>query len=256
MIRIKTAGEIEKMRKACVVSAGALAAGAAVIKPGATTADVDHVVESYILSQGAKPNFKGYNGFPASACVSVNDTVIHGIPGKAQVLKEGDIVSIDTGAIVEGFHGDNAYTFPVGQISPEAEKLLRVTRESLFKAIEVARAGKRIGDIGFAVQGCVEAEGFSVVRDFVGHGVGAQMHEAPEVPNYGHAGRGARLCPGMTLAIEPMINTKGWRVHVLPDGWTVKTLDGGLSAHFEHTVLITEGEAEILTPWQVDPWKL
>ncbi len=256
MIRIKTAGEVEKMRKAATVSAGALAAGAAAVKPGATTADVNHAVESYIASQGATPNFKGYNGFPAAACVSVNDTVIHGIPAKSHVLHEGDIVSIDTGAIVDGFHGDNAYTYPVGKISQEAERLLRVTRQSLFKAIEVVLAGNRIGDIGHAVQNCVEAEGFSVVRDFVGHGVGTQMHEAPEIPNYGRPGRGVRLCPGMTLAIEPMINTGSWRVHILPDGWTVKTLDSSLSAHFEHTVLVTDGTPEILTPWQVDPWKL
>ena len=256
MIRIKTASELEKMKRACEVSAGALAAGGAVVKPGATTADVDRAVEAYILAHGGVPNFKGYNGFPASACVSVNDTVIHGFPSKKHVLHEGDIVSIDTGAIVDGFHGDNAYTFPCGKISEKAERLLRVTRQALFKGIGAALSGNRVGDIGHAVQEYVQAEGFSVVRDFVGHGVGAELHEAPEIPNYGSPGRGARLTPGMTLAIEPMINEKGYRIHILPDGWTVKTLDGGLSAHFEHTVVVTEDGPVILTPWQVDPWSL
>lgn len=254
MIRIKTASEIAKMRRACDISAGSLAAGGRAVKPGATTDDVDRAVEEYILSHGGVPNFKGYGGFPASACVSLNDTVIHGIPSKKHVLCEGDIVSIDTGAIVDGFHGDNAYTFPCGKISEEAERLLRVTRASLFEGIKAAVDGNRIGDIGHAVQSYVEAEGFSVVRDFVGHGVGAELHEAPEIPNYGRPGRGARLTPGMTIAIEPMINEKGYRIHILPDGWTVKTLDGGLSAHFEHTVLVTDNGPEILTPWQVDPW--
>lgn len=254
MIRIKTASEIAKMRRACEISAGSLAAGGRAARPGATTADVDRAVEDYILAHGGVPNFKGYGGFPAAACVSLNDTVIHGIPSQSHVLREGDIVSIDTGAIVDGFHGDNAYTFPVGKISGEAERLLRVTRASLFAGIKAAQNGNRIGDIGHAVQSFVEAEGFSVVRDFVGHGVGAELHEAPEIPNYGRPGRGARLTPGMTLAIEPMINQKGFKIHILPDGWTVKTLDGGLSAHFEHTVLVTENGPEILTPWQEDPW--
>lgn len=254
MIRVKNAAELEKMRRACQVSAGALAAGGAVVKPGATTADVDKAVYEYITSHGAVPNFKGYNGFPASACVSVNDTVIHGIPGKGQVLHEGDIVSIDTGAIIEGFHGDNAYTFPCGSISEEAERLLRVTRLSLLEAIKVVLPGNRIGDIGHAVQSYVEAEGYSVVKEFVGHGVGAELHEAPEIPNYGRPGRGTRLTPGMTLAIEPMINQKGEAIHILKDGWTVKTRDGGLSAHFEHTVAVTDNGPVIMTPWQVDPW--
>ncbi|MDL2219640.1 type I methionyl aminopeptidase [Ruminococcaceae bacterium OttesenSCG-928-O06] len=254
MIRLKTAAELASMRRACEVSAGALAAGGAAVRPGATTKDVDDAVEAYIRSHGGIPNFKGYNGFPAAACVSVGDTVIHGIPAKSHVLQEGDIVSIDTGAIVEGFHGDNAYTFPCGAISPGAEHLLRTTRASLFAAIAAAQPGARIGDIGHAVQSYVEAEGYSVVRDFVGHGVGAELHEAPEVPNFGRAGHGARLVPGMTLAIEPMINEKGAAIHILNDGWTVKTKDGGLSAHFEHTVLITAEGPEILTQWQVDPW--
>ncbi|MDL2294528.1 type I methionyl aminopeptidase [Ruminococcaceae bacterium OttesenSCG-928-D13] len=255
MIRVKTAAELEKMKKACAVSAGALAAAGQVIRPGVTTAEVDAAVESYILSQGGVPNFKGYNGFPGSACVSLNDTVIHGIPSKGEVLREGDIVSVDCGAIVDGFHGDNAYTFPCGAIAPEAEKLLRVTRESLFRGIAAAVPGGRVGDIGHAVQSCVEEYGYGVVKDFVGHGVGFDLHEAPEVPNFGHPGRGARLTPGMTLAIEPMINSGDWRVHILADGWTVKTRDGGLSAHFEHTIVITSDGPQILTEWQVDPWK-
>lgn len=254
MIRIKTARELEKMRRACAVSAGALAAGGQAVRPGATTADVDKAVYDYIVAHGGVPNFKGYNGFPASACVSVNSTVIHGIPTAKDVLHEGDIVSIDTGAIVDGFHGDNAYTFACGAISPEAEKLLRVTRASLFKGIDAAMAGNRIGDVGYAVQSFVEAEGFSVVREFVGHGIGTELHEAPEVPNYGSPGRGPRLMPGMTLAIEPMINEKGPGIHILEDGWTVKTVDGGLSAHFEHTIAVTPDGPVILTTWQVDPW--
>ncbi len=255
MIRLKTANELSKMQKACEISAGALAAGGRMVKPGASTADVDKAVYDYIISKGAVPNFKGYAGFPASACVSVGDTVIHGIPQKDHILREGDIVSIDTGAIVDGFHGDNAYTFPCGIISKEAEHLLRITRESLFLGIAAAAVGNRVGDIGHAVQSYVEENGYSVVRDFVGHGVGAELHEAPEVPNYGKPGRGARLLPGMTLAIEPMINEKGAGVHVLKDGWTVKTRDGGLSAHFEHTVAITQDGPLIMTPWQVDVWK-
>lgn len=255
MIRVKTESEIQKMRKACSVSAGALAAGGAAVKPGATTADVDKAVYDYILAHGGIPSFKGYGGFPASACVSIGDTVIHGIPSKKEIIQEGDIVSIDVGAIVDGFHGDNAYTFPCGEISKEAERLLRYTRTSLLKAIDLVRPGNRIGDIGHAVQSYVEEAGYSVVRDFVGHGVGAQLHEAPEIPNFGKAGRGPRLVAGMTLAIEPMVNQYGFDIHILDDGWTVKTTDGGLSAHFEHTVLVGEDGPEILTNWQVDPWK-
>lgn len=246
MIQIKSAAEAKKMRRAAEISAGALAAGGAAIRPGATTAEVDKAIYDYITSRGAKPSFKGYNGFPASACVSLNDTVIHGIPG-GQVIEEGDIVSIDTGANIDGFHGDNAYTFTCGQVSEVAKRLLRVTEESLYKGIEAARAGNRIGDISYAVQAFVEENGFSVVRAYVGHGIGRDMHEAPEVPNFGRAGHGPRLIPGMTLAIEPMVNEKGFDVKLLDDGWTVKTHDGGLSAHFEHTVLITEAGPEILT---------
>lgn len=254
MIRLKTADELEKMRRACLVSAGALAAGGRMVRPGTCTQDINSAVHQYIVGHGALPNFKGYNGFPASACVSVNDTVIHGIPSNKQVLQEGDIVSIDTGAIVEGFHGDNAYTFACGEINDDARRLLCVTRAALLAAIKEAMVGKRIGDIGHAVESRVEAQGYYVVREFVGHGVGAEMHEAPEVPNYGKPGRGPRLQAGMTLAIEPMVNEISAAVHILDDGWTVKTQAGGLSAHFEHTVAITAKGPEILTPWQVDPW--
>ncbi len=247
MIPVKTTAEIEKMRKACAISAGALQAGGAAVKPGATTADIDKAIYDYIVSHGARPNFKGYHGFPGSACVSLNDVVIHGIPSKEIVLQDGDIVSVDTGAVLDGFHGDNAFTFCCGQVAPEAKHLLDVTEASLYKAIEAAVPGNRIGDIGHAVQKFVEAEGYSVVRAFVGHGIGRELHEEPEVPNFGRAGHGVRLVPGMTLAIEPMINQFGFDVHILDDGWTVKTRDGGLSAHFEHTILITKDGPVILT---------
>lgn len=247
MIQIKTPGELAKMRQAGKISAGALQAGGNAVKPGVTTADIDRAVYNYIIAQGARPNFKGYNGFPGSACISLNDTVIHGIPSREVVVKEGDIVSIDTGAIWEGFHGDNAATFACGSISPEAAALMEVTKAALQKAIQAAVPGNRVGDISHAVQAFVEAEGYSVVREFVGHGIGRIMHEEPEVPNFGAAGRGPRLVPGMTLAIEPMINQKGFAVHVLGDGWTVKTRDGGLSAHYEHTVAITKDGPVILT---------
>lgn len=247
MIPVKTPAELEKMRKACRISAAALAVAGEVIRPGVSTEEVDAAVYNYIVSQGATPNFKGYGGFPGSACVSLNDTVIHGIPTKAQIIREGDIVSVDTGAIVDGWHGDNAYTFPCGAVSEVAQKLLEVTKAALYKGIEAARAGNRIGDIGHAVQSYVEPLGFSVVRAYVGHGVGRALHEDPEVPNFGRPGHGPRLVPGMTLAIEPMINEKGHEIRNLADGWTVKTADGGLSAHFEHTVAITKGGPVILT---------
>ncbi len=247
MIPVKNPAEVEKMRRACQISAEALAAGGALVKPGVSTAEIDKAIEDCILAAGAKPSFKGYHGFPAAACISVNDTVIHGIPAKSEILREGDIVSIDTGALYDGFNGDNAYTFRCGEVSEETEALLKATEESLYEGIQVAVHGNRVGDISAAIQGYVEARGFSVVRAYVGHGVGRAMHEAPEVPNFGRAGHGPRLVPGMTLAIEPMINQRGFGVNVLPDGWTVKTEDGGLSAHYEHTILITRGAPEILT---------
>lgn len=247
MIAIKNPAEIEAMKKACHISAVALQKAGEAVKPGVTTAEIDKIVHSYITAQGARPSFLGYGGFPASACISLNDTVIHGIPSHSIVLKEGDLVSVDVGAEIGGFHGDNAATFLCGKVSPEAQRLADVTRYALQQGIAAAEAGARVGDIGHAVQTAVEAEGFSVVRAYVGHGVGRALHEDPEVPNFGTGGRGPRLVPGMTLAIEPMVNQKGFDVTVLADGWTVKTQDGGLSAHFEHTVLITKDGPAILT---------
>lgn len=247
MIVLRTAREIEMMRKACQISAEALQVAGEAVKPGITTYEIDRIAYNYIKKQGAEPNFLNYNGFPATACISINDEVIHGIPSKKRVLKEGDIVSIDLGAKVNGYNGDNAATFAVGNISESAKRLCDTTRESLYKAIEQAVAGNRIGDIGFTVQSYCEERGFSVVREYTGHGIGTHLHEDPSVPNYGTAGRGQRLLPGMIIAIEPMINEGSKAVKCLPDGWTVKTLDGKLSAHFEHTVAITKGEPIILT---------
>lgn len=247
MIVLRTAREIEMMRKACQISAEALKVAGEAVKPGVTTYEIDRIAYNYIKKQGAEPNFLNYNGFPATACISINDEVIHGIPSKKRVLKEGDIVSIDLGAKVNGYNGDNAATFAVGNISEDAKRLCDTTRESLYKAIEQAVAGNRIGDIGYAVQSYCEERGFSVVREYTGHGIGTHLHEDPSVPNYGTAGRGQRLLPGMIIAIEPMINQGSKAVKCLPDGWTVKTLDGKLSAHFEHTVAITKGEPIILT---------
>ena len=247
MIVLRTAKEIEMMRKACQISAEALQIAGEAVKPGVTTYEIDQIAYRYIKKQGAEPNFLNYNGFPATACISINDEVIHGIPSKTRVLKEGDIVSIDLGAKVNGYNGDNAATFACGVISDEAKRLCDTTRESLYKGIEQAIAGNRIGDIAFAIQSYCEERGFSVVREYTGHGVGTHLHEDPSVPNYGTAGRGQRLLPGMTLAIEPMINLGTKAIKCLPDGWTVKTLDGKLSAHFEHTIAITKGEPIILT---------
>ena len=216
------------------------------VRPGVTTHEIDTAVRKFIESHGAKPSFLGYSGFPGSACISINEEVIHGIPGPRK-LKEGDIVSVDVGAFLDGFHGDCACTVPCGEIGDEAKRLIEVTRQSFYEGIKFARVGYRISDISSAVQAYVEAQGFSVVRDFVGHGVGAQLHESPEVPNFGRPGHGVRLQPGMTLAIEPMVNAGGYGVHVLPDGWTTKTRDGRLSAHYENTVAITDGDPEILT---------
>ena len=247
MIVLRTAKEIDMMRKACQISAEALQIAGEAVKPGITTYEIDQIAYRYIKKQGAEPNFLNYNGFPATACISINDEVIHGIPSKNRVLKEGDIVSIDLGAKVNGYNGDNAATFACGTISDEAKRLCDTTRESLYLGIEQAIAGNRIGDIAFAIQSYCEERGFSVVREFTGHGIGTHLHEDPSVPNYGTAGRGQRLLPGMTIAIEPMINMGSKAIKCLPDGWTVKTLDGKLSAHFEHTVAITKGEPIILT---------
>ena len=234
------------MRRACRITAEARALAGKLVRPGVTTAEINKKVHEFILSQGATPTFLNYGGFPASVCISVNNVVIHGIPGK-RVLKEGDIVSVDVGAAIDGFTGDCAATFACGQISPEAQKLIDVTRQSFFEGILQARQGNRVSDISHAVQEHVEKNGFSVVRSYVGHGVGANLHEEPEVPNFGRPGRGPRLIKGMTIAVEPMVNAGGYEVEVLKDGWTVVTKDGSLSAHYENTVLITDGDPEILT---------
>ena len=247
MVVIKTARELSKMLDACKISAEALRVAGEAVKPGVTTYEIDTVVRKFIEKQGATPSFLGYGGFPASACISVNNVVIHGIPSKKQVLKEGDIVSVDVGAFYEGFHGDNAYTFPCGKISANAQALLDATKESLYEGIKMALAGNRIGDIGNAVQKYVEARSYSVVRDFVGHGVGAKLHEDPRVPNYGTPGRGVRLVPGMTIAIEPMVTEGSYEVEVLEDEWTTVTKDGKLAAHFEHTIAITDNGPKIMT---------
>ncbi|MDR0381864.1 MAG: type I methionyl aminopeptidase [Oscillospiraceae bacterium] len=249
MIPVKSAREIDAMRRAGAITGQALLAARRMIAPGVTTKQIDRVVRETIQKAGAEPSFLHYRGFPASACVSVNEELIHGIPG-ARVLREGDIVSVDAGAYFGGFHGDAAATFPVGRVSEEALRLIRETRTCFYKGLEAAREGARVSDISHAVQQHAEANGFSVVRAFTGHGVGAQLHEDPDVPNFGSPGRGPRLLPGMTLAIEPMINAGGFAVRVLPDGWTVVTQDGRLSAHYEHSVLITRGEPERLTAWQ------
>ncbi len=247
MIVIKTAREVRQMQDACKLSARALRLAGEAVEPGVSTLEIDTLVRKYIEEQGATPSFLGYGGFPASACISVNNVVIHGIPSKKTILKEGDIVSIDVGAYLNGYHGDNAYTFACGDITKEAQALLDATKESLFKGIEMAVVGNRVGDISAAVQGYTEARSYSVVRDFVGHGVGAKLHEEPSVPNFGTPHRGARLIPGMTLAIEPMINAGSHQVRVLDDEWTVVTVDGSLSAHFEHTIAITGDGPMILT---------
>ena len=246
MIAIKNEHELASMRQACKITAAARALAGEMVKPGVCTKDIDKAVHDFIVAQGAKPSFLGYGGFPGSTCISVNNTVIHGIPG-SYVLQDGDIVSVDVGAYYKGFHGDCAATFACGTISAEAEKLIEVTKQSFFEGIRFARRGHRVSDISHAIQAYVESNGFSVVRSFVGHGVGAQLHEEPEVPNFGPAGRGPRMLPGMTLAIEPMVNVGTPDVRILKDRWTVVTTDGKLSAHYENTVLITDGEPEILT---------
>ena len=247
MIILKTNRELSLMREACRISAGALRIAGEAVQPGVSTWEIDRLAYEYIIKNGAEPNFLHYNGYPATACISVNDRVIHGIPRKNQIIREGDIVSIDLGARINGFNGDNAATFAAGKISEEAQGLLDATKGSLYEAIKTAKPGNRIGDIGNTVQKYVESRGYSVVRDFVGHGVGAKLHEDPSVPNFGTPGRGVRLLPGMTLAIEPMINLGGPEVKTLSDGWTVVTLDGKLSAHFEHTVAVTNDGPVILT---------
>ena len=246
MITLKSPHEIELMRRAGKITAAARALARDMVKPGVTTAQIYKAVFQFIKEQGATPSFLHYNGYPASVCVSVNDEIIHGIPGK-RVLQEGDIVSVDVGAFIGGFHGDCAGTYPCGQVSDEALRLIRVTQQSFFEGMKYAREGYRLSDISAAVQAYVEANGFSVVREYVGHGVGRQMHEAPEVPNYGKPGHGPRLLRGMTIAVEPMVNAGTAAIRQMPDGWTVRTADGKNAAHYENTVLITAGEPELLT---------
>lgn len=246
MISIKSSRDLGLMREACIISARALKLGGEAVQPGVTTGEIDRIIRQYIESMGAKPSFLGYQDYPASACISVNDVVIHGIPGNRKI-REGDIVSIDVGAFYNGFHGDNAATFGAGKVSAEAQALMDATRESLYEGIKMAVAGNRVGDIGAAVQRYVEMRGYSVVRQFVGHGVGTNLHEDPSVPNFGTPGRGPKLLPGMTLAIEPMVNAGTHEVSILGDGWTTVTKDGRLSAHFEHTIAITPGGPVIMT---------
>ena len=250
MISLKSPREIECMRRAGRLTAQARALAGSLVRPGVTTHEIDTAVRKLIESHGAKPSFLGYGGFKGSACISINEEVIHGIPGPRK-LKEGDIVSVDVGAYLDGFHGDCAATFPCGEVSDEAMELIRVTEQSFWEGIKLARAGNRVFDISHAVQQYVESHGCSVVRDFVGHGVGAKLHEAPEVPNFGPAGHGPRLQPGMTIAVEPMVCAGDWRVKVLKDGWTTVSADGSLTAHYENTILITDGEPEVLT-WAED----
>lgn len=247
MIQIKNSEQLAIMRKAGRITGEAILVARDHIKEGVSTKELDTVIRHYIEKCGATPSFLGYGGFPGSACISINNEVIHGIPSVDRILREGDIVKIDVGACYHGFHGDSANTFGVGKISEDAEKLIRTTRESFFRAAEKATAGARLGDIGFAVSEYAQSFGYGVVRKYVGHGVGHNLHEDPEVPNFGTAGRGMRLYTGMTIAIEPMINIGSPDVKVLSDGWTVVTADGGLSAHYEHTVAITEGKPVLLT---------
>ena len=247
MINVKSTTELEKMRKAGIIAGNALHFGGQSIKVGMTTYELDKIIHDYIVKNGAKPSFLGYGGFPASACISINNQVIHGIPNKKTKICDGDVVSIDVGAFIDGYHGDTAYTFAVGNVSKEARKLLEVTEQSLYKAIEQAVAGNRIGDVGHAVEEYCTSFGYGVVKQYIGHGVGRDLHESPEVPNYGKPGHGPRLVAGMTIAIEPMINAVGEDVKVLPDGWTVLTKSGSVSAHFEHTVAVTSDGPVLLT---------
>ena len=247
LITLKSSRELDAMRRAGRIAAQARELAGRMVAPGVTTLDIDTAVRKFIESQGAKPSFLGYGGFSGSACISVNDVVIHGIPSKKVVLKEGDIVSVDVGARIHGFTGDCAGTYPCGEVSEEAKRLIEVTRQSFFEGIKFAKPGYRVSDIGHAIQEYVESHGFSVVRAYEGHGVGAKLHEEPEIPNFGEPGHGPRLVKGMTLAIEPMVNAGTWDVYVLDNDWTAVTADGKLSAHYENTILITDGEPEILT---------
>lgn len=247
MIIIKSSEELKKIRKSCQIVARVIEELKTFLKEGLTTKQIELFIENLITKMQGFPAFKGYRGYPASACISLNEQVVHGIPSDKVFIKEGDIVSVDVGVIYDGFYGDAAYTYPVGRISEDAKRLLKVTEEALYKGIQQAKVGKRVGDISSAIQKHVESNGFSVVRAFVGHGVGRFLHEDPQIPNFGKEGIGPRLRKGMTLAIEPMVNAGTYEVKVLSDGWTAVTKDGSLSAHFEHTVVVTDNEPEILT---------
>lgn len=249
MIYLKSASEIEKMKEAGRIVYETFDVLQKNIKPGITTAELDKIAYDFITSQGAKPSFLNYCGYPASVCASVNDTVIHGIPSNKIKLKEGDIISLDIGAVKNGFHGDAARTYPVGKISDEARRLIDVTRESFYEGLKYVRHGERLGTVQAAIQNYVEKNGFSIVRNYCGHGIGRQMHESPEIPNYGTAGKGIRLAKGMTIAIEPMVNYGKADTYCLSDGWTVKTCDGSNAAHYENSILITDGEPFLLTSY-------
>ncbi len=252
MIHLKNSQQITLMKDAGRITGEALLLARDMVRPCITTYEIDEAIRRYIEKCGATPTFLGYGGFPASACISVNDEVIHGIPSKKRVLKEGDIVKIDTGATYRGYVGDSARTIPVGKVSAEAQKLIEVTRQSFFKGVEQVKVGNRLGDVGASIDGYVVANGFSTVKRYVGHGIGTDMHEPPDVPNFGTAGRGIRLCAGMTIAIEPMVNVGREDVRELPDGWTVKTADGSLSAHYENTIALTSDGVLILTQVEQD----
>lgn len=247
MIHLKNSAQIVAMKEAGRITGEALLVARDMVRPGVSTYEIDAAIRHYIEKCGATPAFLGYGGFPASACISINDEVIHGIPSKKRILQEGDIVKIDTGATYKGYVGDSARTIPVGNVSEEARKLIEVTRDSFWAGVDALRVGNRLGDVGAAIDGLVRKNEFSTVKRYVGHGIGADMHESPDVPNYGTPGRGIRLCAGMTLAIEPMVNVGSFEVKEMPDGWTVKTLDGSLSAHYENTVALTSEGVLILT---------
>ena len=247
MIQLKNSAQISAMIEAGRITGEALLIAREHIREGVSTKELDTVIRNYIEKCGAKPSFLGYGGFPGSACISINDEVIHGIPSKTKILREGDIVKVDVGAFYKGFHGDAARTIAVGNVSDEARRLIEVTRDSFFAGAAALKIGNRMGDVGSAIQGCVEQAGFSVVRRYIGHGVGHELHESPDVPNYGTAGRGVRLCAGMTVAIEPMVNVGSEEVYELSDGWTVKTRDKSLSAHYENTVALTSDGIVITT---------
>ncbi len=247
MIHLKNSAQIAEMKEAGRITGEALLIARDMIRPGISTYEIDAAIRRYIEKCGAKPAFLGYGGFPASACISINDEVIHGIPSKKRILQEGDIVKIDTGATYHGYVGDSARTIPVGRVSEEAQKLIRATRDSFWAGVDQFKVGNRLGDVGAAIDAVVRENGFETVRRYVGHGIGTDMHESPDVPNYGTPGRGVRLCAGMVLAIEPMVNVGSFEVREMPDGWTVKTADGSLSAHYENTVALTSEGVLILT---------